>query len=209
MQKAGARDWMYAMLSRYPFARWNAMIAWTPTVAILVAASAALLGACTQDGSDPTKASLRQHAEKFVPQDAVERIVEPELPWVQISFTVRRPPLEFAVDESRLAQARADGWALCQPTTSEWEGFEDARVTPVRYRQERVFVLYKGGVQITLLGIYDSPSKEVSVRKREGQTETPIQRGYVIARKATEEEALAAAAAHGLSCEMQAQAGGR
>jgi hypothetical protein len=157
--------------------------------------------ACSRDGRQD--AVLSEHASGFVPNDAADKVTASGLPWVQISFTVRRPPLEFAIDEARLSEAASKGWSLCRPSTTEWEGYADATVTPPRYTQHRIYVLHKDGILIMLTGLYYSDSEQDSVTKRPKSAEMPVQQVYVIARKATTEEALEAAAAQGLSCDKQ------
>ena len=147
---------------------------------------------------------LRSAAEAFVPQDAVERTVAPDMPWVQISFNVRRPWLEFAFDEHRIGEAKAEGWGLCQPVSSEWEGYEDRAVTPPSYRRVRTYVLYRDGVALQLIGIYDVPLEAMGLGKRD---EKPVQQGIVIARRATAKEALQIAANFQLSCDLRGSNG--
>jgi hypothetical protein len=166
-------------------------------MAVLVA----VLHGCNHDGSEQT--TLRQAAESFVPQDAADRTVAPDLPWVQISFNVRRPWLQFAIDEKRIFRAKAEGWALCQATSSEWDGYQDFAVTPPRYTRLKTYILYRDGVMLTLIGRYDRPIAELPLGKRD---ERPIQQGFVIARKATEKEGMEAAANMRLSCDRHVQA---
>jgi hypothetical protein len=66
--------------------------------------------ACSRDGGQD--AVLREAASGLVPDDAADKTTASGLPWVQISFTVRRPPLEFAIDEARLGEAASKGWSL-------------------------------------------------------------------------------------------------
>jgi hypothetical protein len=172
-------------------------------VAHAVAAFTTLLiclwaSACSRD--DRQHAVLREHASSFIPDDAADKVTSSGLPWVQISFTVRRPPLEFAIDEARLDDAASKGWSLCRPGTAEWEGYADATVTPERYTQHRAYVLHKDGILITLTGFYHSSSEQTAVAKRPESNEMPIQQVYVIVRRATAEEALEVAAAQRLSC---------
>ena len=165
-----------------------------------VAACAALLAGCNHDTSGRT--TLRQAAEAFVPQDASERIVAPNLPWVQISFNIRRPWLQFAFDENRIKEAKLAGWGLCRPANAEWDGYEDHAATPPNYRRLRTYVLYKDGVLLQLIGIYDTPLETMGLGKRD---EKPVQQGIVIARRTTPKEALQMAANFQLSCDMRAE----
>jgi hypothetical protein len=134
------------------------------------------------------QATLREYARTFtfIPLDATEAVVALDIPWVQISFDVRREPFEFAVGTMRLAQAKEEGWAVCEPKTTEWVGYRDATVTPNRYKQAREYVLYEDGVLITLLATYESAREATSVKKGIGKTERPDQHGVVIARNSTE-----------------------
>lgn len=157
----------------------------------------ALLPACSRN--TPGEAAIREVAEAFVPQDATEKVLAPDTPWVQISFNVRRPWLEFAVDEKRINRAKLEGWDLCRPATAEWAGHEDVVVASASYRRLRTYVLYREGVLVQLLGMYDSPLESVGL---EGEAEPAIQQGFVIAKKATEKDALRMAADFKLSCDM-------
>jgi len=47
----------------------------------------------------------------------------PDLPWVQISFNVRRPWLMFAVDEHGITEAKRAGWQVCHSTNGDWDGY--------------------------------------------------------------------------------------
>jgi hypothetical protein len=145
-------------------------------------------------------ASLAEYAGQFIPTDATNKVTAPGIPWEQVSFDVTRAPLEFAVNESRLHQAAADGWKLCEPATSEWTGFTDMSVAPARYTQTRTYVLYRQGVLIVLIGTYYSASEAVAVRPRDDQAEKPVQHVVVISRQATEKEALETAAHQNLRC---------
>lgn len=161
--------------------------AWCLRVA--AAAVTAALGACNQH-APAAQAPLAQAAESFVPLDAMERQLAPNLPWVQISFNVRRPWLQFAIDEQRIQQAQSEGWELCRPASAEWEGYEDATGPSLTYKRLRTYVLYREGVLIQLIGMYQSP----------GGAQQPIQQGVVIAREATKEEARQMAGNFQLTC---------
>jgi hypothetical protein len=169
-----------------------------------IAAFAALLAGCNHDTSG--KAALREAADAFVPPDAAARVVAPDLPWVQITFNVRRPWLEFAVNEKRINQAKVEGWRLCRPTSAEWDGYEDHAVTPPIYRRLRTYVLYKDGILLQLFGIYDKPLETMGLGKRDDE---PVQQGIVLASKSTAKEALQMAENFQLSCDMPAQDDGR
>ena len=161
-------------------------------------ALAALFSGCTKVAQKD--ASLSEYANQFVPADATQRMTAPGIPWEQVSYDVLREPLEFAIAEPRLRQATADGWKLCEPATSEWTGYTDMSVTPARYTQARTYVLYRDGVQIMLMGMYYSASEAASVKKHDGQADKPVQHGVVIARRASEKEALETAAQQNLHC---------
>lgn len=176
--------------------------------ALPAALSAIILFGCSQESAGPAREELLQYAEQFVPADASKKIISPDVPWVQVSFEVRRAPLEFAIDEERLVQEKANGWMLCRPTTSEWMGTAYGDATVERYRQTRIFVLYKDGVYIQLTGEYDSSSEATSVRKIDGQTEKPIQHFYVIARRTTDAETRQMAMYLGLACDASAESDG-
>jgi hypothetical protein len=180
----------------------NAMAVTSRRVGAIMAALMVLSGnACTRDGGRDFV--LREHASEFVPDDAADKVTASDLPWVQISFTVRRPPLEFAIDEGRLRDAVAKGWSLCRPRTTEWEGYADATVTPAGYMQHRVYILHKDGILIMLTGLYRSTSEQAAVGKRTDEADMPIQQVIVTARRAPIEEVAAMAAAQGLFCDKQ------
>lgn len=159
----------------------------------------ALIVGCTHDV--PGQVELRKVAEQFVPPDASETMVAPSLPWLQISFNVRRPWLEFAFDENRIRDAQLAGWKLCRPTTGEWEGYEDRAVTPPNYRRQRTYLLYKDGVSMQFFGTYDTPLNSSGTSNRD---EKPVQQGILIARRETTSEALQMAANFHLSCDAPA-----
>lgn len=144
--------------------------------------------------------TLREYANNFVPEDASNIVAAPSIPWIQISFDVRREPLEFAISADRLDRAKAEGWTVCQPSTADWTGYYDAKVTPRRYTQNRAYVLYKDGVLIELIGVYYSDSEATSVQKSVGSAAGRVQHGMVIARNATEKEVVEAADVLGVSC---------
>jgi hypothetical protein len=156
----------------------------------------ALVTGCSQNMSGQVE--LRKTAEQFVPSDADERIVAPDLPWLQISFNVRVPWLQFAFDENRIKDAQRSGWRLCQPTTSEWESYEDRSVTPPSYRRQRTYILYKDGSSIQFFGMYNTPVNESGPGN---SNEKPVQQGILIAKKETLSEALQMAASFHLSCD--------
>jgi len=149
-----------------------------------------LLTACSEQGLHRTNAQLREAAEAFVPADATDKLVAPGIPWVQLSFNVRRPWLEFAVDENRIARARSEGWRVCGPAKSEWESYWDEGTTPPRYERHKMVVLYKAGTMLTLIGMYDGPEEN-----------QPIQQGVVISQSLSEKAARAEAAKMLMKCE--------
>lgn len=168
---------------------------------LLSAGYVAVVAACGGDAVEADRANLEERARSFVPEDASEIRVAPGIPWVQVDFDVRRDPLEFAVSNDRMVRAQEEGWTLCQPLTSDWSEFEDTSVNPRLYRQEKLYALYKDGVSITLVGMYQSDSRSSLVRPGAAQGEEPIQRGVVIARNSTDSEALTMANALRLSCD--------
>jgi hypothetical protein len=181
-----------------------------PTLSISMSSRTAALWALTLavalvGCSLKTNEALLPSAEMFVPQDAMEKVVTSDLPWTQISFQVRRPWLKFAVDEDRISQAKIEGWGLCRPMSTDWDGYEDYAVTPPRYRRLRTYVLYRDGVLLQLIGIYDTPLETMGPGK---SGEKPVQQGVVIVRKATAKEALQTAADFHLSCDLRGQGAG-
>jgi hypothetical protein len=158
-----------------------------------------LIVGCTRDVSGQVE--LRKVAEEFVPPDASETIVAPGLPWLQISFNVRRPWLQFAFDENRIRGAQLTGWKLCRPATGEWEGYEDRTATPPNYRRQRTYLLYKDGVSIQFFGTYDTPLNTLGTGK---SNEKPVQQGILIAKREPTSEALQMAANFQLSCDASA-----
>ena len=160
-----------------------------------------LIAACDTGVGVSTRATLEETARSLVPEDATDSQSVSDAPWVQIDFDVRREPLVFAINADRLARAQDDGRTLCQPPTPTWTEFMDARVTPSRYRQERLYVLFKGGVLITLIGAYESDGPRNAVRKDPNQEARPIQHGTVKAQSAGETDAVAIVDALRLSCD--------
>lgn len=165
-----------------------------------LALSLVLLTACGPDVAG--QAELRHAAEAFVPEDAADKSLAPDMPWVQISFDVRRPWLKFAVDEERLNRAELDGWKVCRPQTTEWRASEDFVATPPSYRRIRTYVLYRDGISVQIIGMYERPLESVGL---EGEGEQPVQQGFVIARNATAKEARQVAENFRLSCEARVE----
>jgi hypothetical protein len=146
--------------------------------------------------------ALLNYANVFVPADATGKVKEPSIPWVQLSFDVFRAPLDFAVPESRLREAAADGWKVCRPATPDWNGYPDMSVTPARYTQTRTYVLYRDGVSLMIVGMYYSSSQSAAAKRDEsGPSAKRVQHAMVIARWASEKEALEDAAQQALKCE--------
>jgi hypothetical protein len=157
--------------------------------------------ACCLAGCGAThEDSLVPSAQDFVPSDATDKRVTTE-PSTQIAFKVRRPWLQFAVDERRIEQAKADGWKICRPRTAEWVGYEDASVTPPIYRRHRTYVLSRDGVLIQLFGIYDNPIDSIAGGNTAEQP--PVQQGIVIASRATAAKVEQTANDFHLSCKPQ------
>jgi hypothetical protein len=163
------------------------------TCAVLLACGLAGCGA-TKDGS------LVPSAEAFVPSDATDKVTT-DRPSTQIAFKVRRPWLQFAIDERRIAQAKADGWKICSPPSAEWVGYEDASVTPPIYRRHRTYILFRDDLLIQLFGIYDNPIDSIAGGNTTEQP--PVQQGVVIASKATAAEMEQTASDFHLSCNPQ------
>ena len=175
----------------------------TNWMCILIIALTAMIMGCERERSAPD--TLQQLAETFVPSDAAEKIVAPDLPWLQISFRVRRPGLDFAFDEKRIERARAEGWTVCQAIGPQWEGYQDYAVTPRRHTRLRSYILYRSGTSLTLMGIYDSPIDELPLAQREDR---PMQQGILIAKNEAERHAIEAAANLKLKCDTKTQNGG-
>jgi hypothetical protein len=199
--KTWSRNGMHSVLQKPPRSRPGTVKMLKESFHFAAIAFLVLLVGCTHDVSG--QAALRKIAEAFVPPDATEEIVAPNLPWLQISFNVRRPWLQFAFDERRIKDAQLGGWKLCRPTTEEWEGYEDHAVTPPNYRQLRTYILYKDGVSIQFFGMYNRPLNSLGAGSRD---DTPIQQGIIIARKETTPEALQMAENFHLYCDAPAAA---
>jgi len=173
--------------------------------AVSLATAALCTGACSNRSAELSRARLEGYASEFVPQDATGRKTEPGIPWVQLSFTVRRAPLEFPIDANRLLQATADGWTLCQPMPSEWTSYLDMSVTPARYRQTRTYVLYREGVLLLLVGMYDGDSEATAVKRGGNRMEMPVQHVAVVARPSSAPESREVAARQNLTCGKRAE----
>jgi len=179
------------------------------TAPVSLSILATLLGACTHHSEAALGAAkLSESANAFVPEDSSDRKVAPNIPWVQIDFTVRRNPFQFAFSDSILSQAIADGWAACRPKTSEWVAYEDQSIRPSQYIQSRKYGMYRRGILVILVGIYYSESEATSVKNHAGQSEMVPQHGVVIARNSTRDQALEWAASQDLSCEKLAAGSG-
>lgn len=160
---------------------------------IVVAACTAFVSACTE-GVD--NEALEEHADYFVPADATDIVVAPDIPWVQKSFNVSRAPSEFAVSADKLNRATSDGWRLCQPSSPEWASHYDATLTPPRHTKQRTYVLYKNGVLVVLAGThYDTNENTAAAAQK------MTQHGMVIVRQGTDREAQETADSFKLSCE--------
>jgi hypothetical protein len=165
---------------------------------LFAAALFMLLEACGSDTSNVSAPAVRDSANEFVPADAVDRRDEPDAPWVQISFNVRRKPFEFAIDIER---AIASGWRICRPRTSDWTGYEDASQGSVRYTQHRKYLFYKDGVQVVAVGMYHSESEQSAVKPNGEGRNRPVQQVSLVAQRSTDQEARAEAAEQSLVCE--------
>lgn len=153
----------------------------------------------TLHGGQYNQATLQRTAEAFVPSDAEDLIVAPGLPWLQISFRVRRRWLDYAFDEKRLERARAEGWMLCKPSGADWEGYEDYAVKPPQYTRQKIYVLYRDGISLTFIGMYFTAVEGGARAPRE---ERPTQQGIVSGVHATREQALQTASKFQLSCDV-------
>jgi hypothetical protein len=143
------------------------------------------------------RATLQRTAEAFVPSDAEDLIVAPGLPWLQISFRVHRPWLEFAFDEKHLEHARTEGWMLCKSPSADWVGYEDYAVKPPQYTRQKMYVLYRDGISLTIIGMVFTPLEAVPLAPREPN---PLQQGFVSGLNASEQQALQTASDLKLSC---------
>jgi hypothetical protein len=168
-----------------------------PATTIVVCTLSILLAACPGPRKGPPLAEV---ANQFIPIDAEQKTTATGIPWLQISFNVQREPFDFGIDESTLRRAVADGWKLCEPTKAEWTGYMDMSTQPAQYTQTRTYVLYRDGVLVTLIGMYNSPNEAASVRKHEGVGDRPLQQDFVIVSHASEHESLETAAKHNLRC---------
>ncbi|HKQ29893.1 MAG TPA: hypothetical protein VJS66_01300, partial [Burkholderiales bacterium] len=125
----------------------------------------------------------------------------PDIPWVQISFNVRRKKFEFATSEKKLAEAQSGGWMVCRPRNATWTIFIDGMTVPNRRVHERVLLLYRNGALITLVGRYYD--LELSTSRDNPASVAPVQHGAVIARMVSESELRGSIDTLRLSCEGQ------
>jgi len=118
-----------------------------------------------------------------------------------------RATRSFGVSYRRqsLLQATADGWTLCQPMPSEWTSYLDMSVTPARYRQTRTYVLYREGVLLLLVGMYDGDSEATAVKRGGNRMEMPVQHVAVVARPSSAPESREVAARQNLTCGKRAE----
>jgi hypothetical protein len=168
-----------------------------PRYVIFLATLGSLLTACSEA---PKTLALVKVADDFIPTDATQRAKAPGVPWLQISFDVQRPPLEFGIDESRLRRAAADGWKVCAPTSPEWTGYLDMSAQPAQYTQTRTYVLYRDGILVTLIGMYNSANEASSVKKSDERDEKPVQHDFVIVEQTDDQKFHETAAHHNLQC---------
>jgi hypothetical protein len=166
---------------------------------LLLAVSIAFIPACGEDNVEAARANLERQARSFLPDDAANVRLAPGIPWVQIDFDVQRPPLEFGISSDRMLRAQEEGWTLCEQLTNDWTAFQDGRTG--RWRQEKLYELYKDRVLITLLGVYESNSARDAVSKDTPAGEKTIQHVGVIASSSGENEVLARANTLNLSCD--------
>ena len=157
----------------------------------------ATLAACGRGATATGKQDLSQAADRFVPSDAANKVIAAGVPWAQIDFTA---PFEFAFDERAITSANAEGWLLCSPKSEKWWEYEDRSVTPARYLQQRVFMLFKNDVLVTLLGRYVSTSEQEAVKSSSLGSDKPLQQGVVSARKLSQKEAREIAESFDLYC---------
>ena len=121
------------------------------------------------------------------------------IPWVQISFKLQRPALQF--DDSKINHAQRSGWKTCRPPTDAWASYVDTDgVPPGRYVQARTYMLYRNGVVVAVVAKYSSESAETAVKKGAAAAAVPAQSGMVIAGTSTEQQFLDRAASQGLAC---------
>jgi hypothetical protein len=202
MQQAlGGRNRMQELLCGFkPFPKSMSISLQTRRLVIMVS-STLLFGACSHKEVQLTREKLIETASQFVPQDASDRFIAPQIPWVQISFNVQRPPLQFAIDEGKLTYAKESGWIICRPKTDDWVGYLDLTMGRHEYVQTRTYMLYQHGVMITLVGRYLSVGEEASVRKGDVGSGTRTQDGMVIAGGSTEGDFRDRAASQSLECE--------
>ena len=146
-----------------------------------------------------TKDKLSKIADEFVPPDALDKSLAPLIPWVQISFKVHRPALQF--DDSKISHAQKHGWMTCRPQTDAWAGYVDTQgVPPGRYVQMRSYMLYRQGVVIAVVAQYSNESEAAAVKKGAPASEAPAQNGMIIAGSSTEQQFRDRAASQGLVC---------
>jgi hypothetical protein len=165
-----------------------------------VVLSILLFGGCSQKAIPPDRDKLIATASQFVPRDASDKIIPTEIPWVQISFKVQRPPLELAIDVDKLPYAKNNGWMICRPKTEAWVSYLDETMAPPQYVQTRTYMLYRDGVGVTLVGRYVSASEDASARKDDVGSGTRTQDGIVIAGVSTKSDFSARASSQGLEC---------
>jgi hypothetical protein len=156
--------------------------------------------ACVNQSSAPSAAQLREYANSFVPADAQDRIVAPDVPWAQISFRVRPLPLQFPFRREELARARANGWTVCEPADPGWTGYDDMRTTPSHYTQTRTAVLYNGSALAILSAWYVTESEAKAIKGDRQYAEPPIQQAVVVVRPSTTAEAVEFARSQEVYC---------
>lgn len=171
----------------------NKITVWRYLFAVLLGG---LLAACHGD-SAMSRLAISDAASGFVPADAFDRRDEAGAPWVQISFSARRKPLEFAVD---VQSAVANGWQVCRPKTPDWIGYEDASQAGTRYTQHIKYLFYKAGIQVVAIGTYYSESERSSVRQNGGDP-MPVQHVFLVAGQATNQQARTEATEQALVCD--------
>lgn len=164
-----------------------------------VAAVLALGTGCADMEKTAPDAKLREAASRFVPTDARNLFEAPGLPWTQLSFEVTRAPTEFGIGLDQLKEAQRDGWLLCEGSTRDWNGFDDARQEPVRYVTERTYMLHTNGTLVVMIGRHEHETERAWKTESE-RGAAIVQNMFITAHRANEQEARAQAADLGLQC---------
>ena len=118
-----------------------------PTWRLSVVCLLALLAAACHEKIN--KAELSKIAAEFVPPDALDKSQAPMIPWVQISFKLQRPALQF--DDSKINHAQRSGWKTCRPPTDAWASYVDTDGVPPAGTFKRARTCSTGMVSSSLL----------------------------------------------------------